>query len=66
VIGRDDFEKWWESIGVTFAESESVVSTKELCSLFYQLGMLNGFDNHDKVTQQAIALAVIEFQGRVQ
>ena len=53
------FEYWWDVINNTLDENSN---DKQIARLMYMFGVLEGFEQHDKITEAAVKAAVAEMR----
>ncbi len=53
------FDHWWTVVNNTLAVSPT---DKEMAHLMYMFGFLEGFEQHDKVTEAAVKAAIAEIR----
>jgi len=53
----EKFEHWWDVVNSTLAEEPAA---KEMAHLMYMFGVLEGFEQHDEITEAAVKAAIAE------
>lgn len=58
----EKFEDWWRVVNNMLGEDPTA---KERAHLIYMFGVLEGFEQHDKVTEAAVRAAIAEIRESI-